>query len=327
MLNELFFLSFSFRSDPKPELKDKSVDSSIGQESSLRSNSSVVLPTSDYYSPSSSESFSPSTSTPKAKSRTVASLVEEFDNLANSNNSLMRNRRVQTMYATVCTGEETGNLKGSKFEIIQKDIGYSSDADTSDANCDAISNGFVGSTASSASSISEVSSGGFNSKTGTCQSPDTQYKKRQVKRRFRSKLTTSTSCGALTSCTSKQRPWSFHAASEWTDWDYYQPPSFIPSTPTPTEPVVSPVAVVVAAAAATATATATVTPTTTPSTRSVATSTTLYTSENNEKEENKETSYVLIVTLSLFSLLLSAFFASNRSAHLELLYPTSSPPI
>lgn len=238
----------------------------------------------------------------------------------------MRNR--QAMYATVFTKEESGNFKGSKFEIIQKDIGYSSDDDTSDENCDAINNGFVGSTASSASSISELSSGGgFNFKTGICQSPDTQYKKRQVKRRFRSKLTTSTSCGALTSCTSKQRPWSFHAASEWTDWDYYQPPSFIPSTPTPTEPVVSPVAVVVAAAAATATATATVTPTTTPSTRSVATSTTLYTSENNEKEENKETSYVLIVTLSLFSLLLSAFFASNRSAHLELLYPTSSPPI
>lgn len=300
-------------------MKDKSVDSSIGQENSLRSTSSIVLPTSDYYSQSSSESFSPSTSTPKAKSRTVASLVEQFNDFTSPNTSgLMRNRRVQTMYATVCTGEETGDLKGGKYEIIQKDIGYSSDADTSDANCDAISNGFVGSTASSASSISEVSSGGFNSKTGTCQSPDTQYKKRQVKRRFRSKLTTSTSCGALTSCT-KQRPWSFHAASEWTDWDYYQPPSFIPSTPTPTEPVV--VTPIVAPV--------TVTP---PSTRSVATSTSLVepciSSENNEKvDESKETSYALIVTLSLFSLLLSVFFASNRSAHLELLYPTSSPPI
>ena len=56
-----------------------------------------------------------------------------------------------------------------------------------------------------------------------------QARKKVVRRRQRSKdvrLSPSSSTGCLTSSASKPRPWSFHAASEWTDWDYYQPPSF-----------------------------------------------------------------------------------------------------
>ena len=45
---------------------------------------------------------------------------------------LMRNRRIQTMmsggYDSILQ-----DMKGSKFEIVQKDNGYSSDADLSDA--------------------------------------------------------------------------------------------------------------------------------------------------------------------------------------------------
>jgi hypothetical protein len=33
------------------------------------------------------------------------------------------------------------------------------------------------------------------------------------------------------SSSGKLRPWSFHAATEWNDWDYYQPPSFIHPSP------------------------------------------------------------------------------------------------
>lgn len=145
----------------------------------------------------------------------------------------MRNQRVQTSDASSNpTTQGMSDLKGSKFEIIHKDIGYSSDADTSDATADATSSGFVGSSASSSASsiLSDLNNCGKGNVTSDTQTSSSQQQKRRlVKRRNRvsPKLVGSTSCGTLYTC--KQRPWSFHAASEWTDWDYYQPPSFIPS--------------------------------------------------------------------------------------------------
>lgn len=137
-----------------------------------------------------------------------------------------------TTGAAAATAHAIVNTKGANFEIIHKDIGYSSDADTSDATADATSSGFVGSSSVSSSASSLASD--CNSCNKNIGSPDTSVnstntQKRKVvkKRKVSSKLIGSTSCSTL--YTSKQRPWSFHAASEWTDWDYYQPPSFIPS--------------------------------------------------------------------------------------------------
>lgn len=45
----------------------------------------------------------------------------------------IRNKRVQTTMVGAATGELLNGITGDKFEIIQKDIGYSSDADMSDA--------------------------------------------------------------------------------------------------------------------------------------------------------------------------------------------------
>ena len=190
--------------------------------------------------------FRPLTSTPRkanTKSYTVASLIDHFDLPQITIANLMRNQRVQTMNASSSvTTQGMSDLKGSKFEIIHKDIGYSSDADTSDATADATSSGFIGSSASSSASsiLSDLNNcakgNNVNATTSDTQqngSPSSSSshgpKRRLVKRRSRisPKLIGSTSCGTLYTC--KQRPWSFHAASEWTDWDYYQPPSFIPS--------------------------------------------------------------------------------------------------
>ncbi|RWS02109.1 hypothetical protein B4U79_11107, partial [Dinothrombium tinctorium] len=93
----------------------------------------------------------------------------------------MKNRRIQT--TMVGTNQERLDFRGAKFEIIQKDIGYSSDADMSDA-CEA----------HQCSEYINVSARGT--------------RKRHVRRR-RSRV-------------NRRRPWSFH--SDWTDWDYYQPP-------------------------------------------------------------------------------------------------------
>lgn len=334
-------------------------------------NSRKVLATSDYFSPTIAGTFlspaSTSTPNPKAKSKTVASLVEQFNDFTDRSSNLMRNRRIQTMYRTTCTDSIcTPTHGGGKFlnnENIHKDIGYSSDADTSDANCDAINttiSGCTNVTASSSLSINLESSNNLTnnttslmSKSFNCQSSDQSHssnKKRQVKRRFRSKLTASTSCGALSSCT-KPRPWSFHAG-EWTDWDYYEPPLAILSTPSPTEPLsVASIVAPFANSSSPSTSppidtnnTCIVTSTTACNIRPMVTTETQtcdslfddinvlekVTEEDDEvsdKCHSGKTTYVLFVTLSFFSFLASIIFASDRSGHLELLYPTTSPPI
>lgn len=50
---------------------------------------------------------------------------------------LMKNRRIQTTMMVGATQGNPLNLHGTKFEIIHKDIGYSSDADMSDV-CEVI---------------------------------------------------------------------------------------------------------------------------------------------------------------------------------------------
>ncbi|KAF7488675.1 hypothetical protein SSS_05432, partial [Sarcoptes scabiei] len=79
-------------------------------------------------------------------------------------------------------------IDSNKYEIIQKDIGYSSDADLSDAI--------------EAQPKSQRNTSSSNFKQNSSQ------RKRQVRRRR--------------TRTSRNRPWSFHA--NWTDWDYYQTP-------------------------------------------------------------------------------------------------------
>ena len=106
-------------------------------------------------------------------------------------------------------------IKQFRTENVHKDIGYSSDAELSEP-----ASGVPASAAvpSSAVTLSPSSS---------CRS-SSQGRKKVIKRRQRSKdvkLSPSSSTGCLT-MQSKRRPWSFHAATEWTDWDYYQPPSF-----------------------------------------------------------------------------------------------------
>lgn len=116
-----------------------------------------------------------------------------------------------------------------RSENVHKDIGYSSDAELSDAvdvrknpaETTGDASAPVSLTSSSAVIVSNLSP------SNSCRS-SSQGRKRVIKRRQRSrdvKLSPSSSTGCL-SMTSKRRPWSFHAASEWTDWDYYQPPSF-----------------------------------------------------------------------------------------------------
>lgn len=118
----------------------------------------------------------------------------------------VKNRRVQTM-----GGQDLQDMKDSKFEVIQKDIGYSSDADMSDAYDARPQTDYI----------------------NLSTSRNSSQRKRQFRRRQRNfqRLSPSCSTGNLDLsliCQGRNRPWSFHASSEWTDsWDYYIPPSSI----------------------------------------------------------------------------------------------------
>ncbi|XP_015789097.1 uncharacterized protein LOC107366033 isoform X1 [Tetranychus urticae] len=97
---------------------------------------------------------------------------------------MMRNRRIQTNMIGIGGGpglNETFNVPNGKYEIIHKDIGYSSDADMSDACEPSSCPNYISSTA---------------------KSPRKRHRRRRPR--------------------IGERPWSFH--SEWTQWDYYQPP-------------------------------------------------------------------------------------------------------
>ena len=138
----------------------------------------------------------------------------------------MRNRRIQTMgcgpdaYYTPLAGLTRQHLHSKvPFEIVHKDIGYSSDADMSDvgpdngATTNKCSNGNVKANSNrlvQSNSSDHVNTVGAAS-SGACSRSS---RKRSVRRRRTNQHQR----------TSVRRPWSFHDG--WTDWDYYQPPSY-----------------------------------------------------------------------------------------------------
>jgi len=138
----------------------------------------------------------------------------------------MRNRRIQTMgcgpdaYYTPLAGLTRLNSKGP-FEIVHKDIGYSSDADMSDVgpengastakNNNNENSNAPGNRLTQSNSSDHVNTVGAAS-SGACSRSS---RKRSVRRRRATQQHQRSSV---------RRPWSFHDG--WTDWDYYQPPSY-----------------------------------------------------------------------------------------------------
>lgn len=155
--------------------------------------------------------------------------------------ALTKNRRIQTKIG----GDQTFNCHedyktrcrkgfGSLYELVQKDIGYSSDADMSDGIDEGSSHHRRSSSTGSSIILNKEQdehnkhqeylnlTEGSKGLEAESASPDHvlssdsnknssshQQKARQAKRRR--------SCAP--------RPWSFHGANaEWSDWDYYLPP-------------------------------------------------------------------------------------------------------
>lgn len=62
--------------------------------------------------------------------------AKSVNTFGKENNSMMKNRRIQTTMVGTSFGDSV-NMEDGKYEIIHKDIGYSSDADMSDS-CEVI---------------------------------------------------------------------------------------------------------------------------------------------------------------------------------------------
>jgi len=250
----------------------------------------------------------------------------------------VKNRRVQTM-----GGQDLADMKDCKFEVIQKDIGYSSDADMSDA-------------------YDRPQTDYINLSTSRNSQRKRQFRRRQ--RNFQ-RLSPSCSTGNLDLsfiCQGRNRPWSFHASSEWTDsWDYYIPPSSIhpqssedlsSSSPYDDDDTVrritefgenyeywlKPDDVIIGLREgihrppppqlSILTGTDVCSSGDSPK-KEVSTMTSHATPENNEetnKKRGRRRTYAIFVTFSLVSILLSLLFSSSYPSHLDLEYK-SPPPL
>lgn len=153
---------------------------------------------------------------------------QRLDTLTQLELAAMRNRRVQTNMVAAATdltldlprpyyANKAAGGVGGGFEVVHKDIGYSSDADMSDFGPENNKNAANQQLSNSSDHVNHGHSSGHSSRSS---------RKRSVRRRR-----------ATAHRPPVRRPWSFHDG--WTDWDYYQPPSYTPLYANKSESIVS----------------------------------------------------------------------------------------